>query len=152
MTAEVDGGVVEEEEATLSVIDVAIDSRVHHAHALVVDELGLLHELSVCEGVVLQGVDLLGHALGVVDADELSEVGRGRVGLRDRHRRRLGVDVHRRRVELELWVDRAQVEAHDAADPHHAHREHVEVDVGEVAPLPGLHDDDVYACVDRDGL
>ena len=101
MTAEVDGGVVEEEEAALGVFDVAVDRRVHHAHALVVDELGLLHELLVIERFVLQGVDLLGHALGVVDADELREVGRCRVRLRHRHRRRLRIYVDRRCVEFE---------------------------------------------------
>ena len=160
VVGEVDRGVVEEEQPADALLDVVVDGVVHHPHALVEHEVGLHHELGLGQHAGLEGVDLLGHALGVVEADALEvvgQVGAGALGQRDRGGRVAGVDVDGRGVDLDLGLDAAQVEAHDArhraAAGHvvQVHRQHLEAHGDEGAPVTRLQDHHLVLDLDRAG-
>src|SRR5689334_5490076 len=68
VAAQVDAREVEEQEAALRVRVPARERVVEQAHALVVHQPRLIHELRVAQRLVLERVDVLGHALGVVEA------------------------------------------------------------------------------------
>ncbi len=93
----------------------------------------LFEELRLVQHALGQRLGVLGHALGVVGAGRLDQLGGEGVGRRDRHRRALGVDLERRHVELELGPHRLQIEAGD--HPQILQRQR-ELDRQPVAPLP----------------
>ena len=128
---EVHRGDVEEEQAAIVVRDVAVQRVVQHAGPLQIDQLRLSHELGVGEGAVLEGGDLLGHALGVIVADRRREVRGGLLGKGDRVDRRYRIEVDRRGVEHEVRADATQVEAHDTPEVHGAHGRHLEAHAAE---------------------